>query len=452
MATIDRLRALVRGTGGGQPLVRQSPCRELTYEPVDRSGLPLETRVELPALEGASFVETPLGRTVVIDRLFEADAWHGRVRIDRAIVALDDLHALRHGPPAQDAPPLPLEPASQRAPVVFLDLETTGLSGGAGTVAFLVGFGWFEAGAFRTRQFLLPGFGGERALLEAAAEVIAGAGGLVTYNGKTFDLPVMETRWLFQRMSPSWDGVPHVDLLHLARRLWGRREDGAASGLDTGCRLVALEHALLGVVRVGDVSGWEIPTRYFDYIRDGDAARLAPILHHNRLDLVSLGCLTARAARLLGEGAEGAADGCELVGLGREYVRRGDEVRAEDCFRRALERHDVLAETRAEALYGLARLLRHRRDHVPAAELWHELARSRAAHGLLRHEAKEALAVHYEHRARDLGLANRWAREAVEISTSPRQREQLARRLSRLDRKMSRVRRLEANTRLPLDA
>jgi uncharacterized protein YprB with RNaseH-like and TPR domain len=444
MATIDRLRAVVRGTGERQPSSASGnwgAVRELTYEPVDRSGIPFDTRAELPTLEGASFVETPLGRTVVVDRVFESDEWHGRVRIDRVLVEPGDLNVLAH----ETAGPIAVEEGVSRdpaatttSPVVFVDLETTGLSGGAGTVAFVVGFGWFDGGAFRTRQFLLPGFGGERALLSAASEVIERASGLVTYNGKTFDLPVMETRWLFQRMTPSWEELPHVDLLHLARRLWGRREDGGAmSVVDGGCRLVALEHDLLGVTRAGDVSGWDIPGRYFEFVRHGDARLLAPVLHHNRLDLLSLGCLTARAARLLTEGADGAADGCELVGLGREYLRRGEDARAEPCFRRALQRSDVLAETRAHALYGLARILRRRRDHASAAEIWRELAGTSAARDPLRHEAKEALAVHYEHRLRDLSVANRWAREAVTVSASSRQRERHARRLSRLERKLA---------------
>jgi uncharacterized protein YprB with RNaseH-like and TPR domain len=337
-------------------------------------------------------------------------------------------------------------------PVMFLDLETTGLSGGAGTVPFLVGIGFFENGAFRTRQFLLPGFASERALLHAVAECLGEAGCLVTYNGKTFDLPVMETRWSFQRMTPCWDALPHLDLLHLARRLWGRREDVAASSLEGGCRLVALEQALLGVERVGDVPGFEIPARYFDFVRHGYAQALEPVLHHNRLDLVSLGCLTARAARLIEEGPSEASDGAELVALGREYARRGDVERAEECFRRGLERHDVLAETRADAQYGLARLLRRRRDYGAAAEMWQALAGNRMVRPPVRHEANEALAVHYEHRARDLRLANRWAREAAAESTSPRQRIDLARRLARLDRKLAGHQPIEGMVPLPLDA
>lgn len=448
MSTIDRLRALVKGTGGSAD--PPAAHRELSYEPVDASGLPFDTRSALPELEGAAFVDTPLGRAVAVDRVFEAEAWHGQVRIDRATVGRRELETLTSALGASSA--VSGQPEGVDAnPVLFLDLETTGLSGGAGTVAFLVGFGWFEAGAFRTRQFLLPGFGAERTMLAAVTDVMAGAAGIVTYNGKTFDLPVMETRWLFQRMTPSWDALPHLDLLHLARRLWGRREDGAAAGLDSGCRLVALEQSLLGVERVGDVPGWEIPARYFEYVRHGHAQGLEPVLHHNRLDLVSLGCLTARAARLIDEGHEHASDGSEVVALGREYYRRGDYARAEHCFRQGLTRQDVLAETRVDALYGLARLLRRRRDHAGAADVWRDLASNRSVRSIVRHEANEALAVHYEHRARDLGVANRWARAAASMSTSPRQRVELARRLSRLDRKMA-GRRPDGLLPLPLDA
>jgi uncharacterized protein YprB with RNaseH-like and TPR domain len=426
MATLDRLRALVHGTGvRGEEAA--PPPRELTYEPVDASGLPLETRRELPALAGASFVDTPVGQAMVVDRVVEADAWHGRVRVEGAVIEPADLALLLSSVDIADGGALP---------ILFLDLETTGLSGGAGTVAFLVGCGWFDAGAFRTRQFLLPGFGGERAMLAAVSALLEETGALVTYNGKTFDLPVMETRWLFQRLTPPLDDLLHLDLLHLARRLWGRREDESASVEQSGCRLVSLEQALLGVHRVGDVPGWEIPSRYFDFIRRGDASVLEPVLYHNQIDLLSLGCLAARAARLLREGADAAADGAEMVALGREYGRRGDADDAEICFREALGRGDVVSELRGDALYGLARLLRRRRRHKEAAPFWHELAKTVPPHSPLQHEAREALAVHYEHRARDLDLASHWARQAAAAATSRRRTEDTAHRLARLGRKL----------------
>ena len=439
MSTVDRLRALVRGTASTPGTVPgldtrsgtgsqdyATPRRELSYEPVDKSGLPLERRVELPSIEGAAFVDTPAGQALAVDRMIEAHAWHGQVRVEDSQVHAADVALLSGSSHAS----LPL------GRTLFLDLETTGLSGGAGTVAFLVGCGWFEHGAFRTRQFLLPGFGGERAMLAAVTTLLEDCGALVTYNGKTFDLPVMETRWSFQRLTPPFDELPHVDLLHMARRLWARREDGGAMFELAGCRLVSLEHALMGVTRVGDVPGWEIPARYFDFIRRGDASVLAPVLYHNQIDLLSLGCLAARAVRLLRGGPDAAADGAEMVALGREFDRRGDEASAESCFRRALTRDDVVSELRGDALYGLARLLRRRRRHRDAAPHWHELANTATVRSALQHEAREALAVHYEHRDRDLDLASHWARQAAAAAIGSRRHEDSSRRLARLGRKI----------------
>ncbi len=427
MSTLDRLRALVRGTGPGHP--PSGPVRELTYEPVDASGLPLPTFEGLPALEGAAFVDTPAGRTLVVDRVFDGDAWHGRLRVRDALVDPCDVALL-----ASDATSAPDDAASAET-VLFLDLETTGLSGGAGTVAFLVGCGRFVDGAFHTRQFLLPGFAAERVLLGAVADFAGGAAAIVTYNGKTFDLPVMETRWAFHRLDWPLDAVAHLDMLHLARRLWGARDERAGEG---GCRLVTLERSLFEFERTGDVSGWEIPSRYFEFVRRGDSAILAPVLQHNRLDLLSLACLTARASRLVRDGHAAAAEAPEAAALARELFRRRDLERAEACYRHALGELEPSSPHRADALHGLARLLRRQRRFAEAAALWHELARSGAdVRGALRHEATEALAVHYEHRARDLASARSWAVRATGIPAAGRHRERLAHRMARLDRKIA---------------
>jgi uncharacterized protein len=433
MGSLDRLRELVRGgRPGSRPPATVATIRELTYEPVDEAGLPFPTRLEVAALPGASLLDTPLGRIVVIDHAFAADDWHGRVRVREGEVAPDELFALGDRRHAACAGGDSTRGSDAASPVLFLDVETTGISGGAGTVAFLVGCGSFADGEFRTRQFLLPGFSSERTLLGAVTALLSDARGLVTFNGRTFDVPVMETRWLFHRLELPWESLAHFDMLHLARRLWRKRADRA----DPGCRLVTLERDLLSVFRVGDVAGWEIPARYFDYIRRGDAAVLAPVLYHNRIDLLSLACLTARAARLLREGPDVALDEGELVALGREYARLGSESRAEECFRRVLAERFCSAECRAEALHGLARLLRRQRAHGEAAALWRELA-TRAEREPIKREAQEALAIHHEHRTRDLDEARTWA---VELgSTGPlAQRSSAAYRLRRIDRKRAR--------------
>ena len=182
---------------------------------------------------------------------------------------------------------------------MYFDLETTGLSGGAGMVAFLAGVGEWTPDGFRTTQFLLPSFAAERALLHALNAYLGDDAVLVTYNGRTFDVPVMEVRGEMQRVPQVVCSLPHLDMLHAARRLWRMSEEG-----DRSCRLTHLEESVLGVGRVGDVGGFEIPARYFQFVRGGSAALLEPVLLHNRLDLLSLAALTAHAQRLVCEGRE----------------------------------------------------------------------------------------------------------------------------------------------------
>jgi uncharacterized protein YprB with RNaseH-like and TPR domain len=466
MSTIDRLRELMRNNRSAQtgsrppaPARDGEALRELVYEPVDEAGLPMPSRDEAPALPGASLLDTPLGRCIHIDHVFEADRLYGQVRVEDGSVspaevigfceaqtlARDAAAAQRAGGAAsggywagaslslqQDLGVLEAD-----GPVMFLDLETTGLSGGAGTVAFLVGIGFFENGAFRTRQFLLPGFASERALLHAVAECLGDAGCLVTYNGKTFDLPVMETRWLFHRQPLAWTDLTHLDMLHVSRRLWRARGDDP----EASCRLVFLERDLFGVERVGDVPGMEIPGRYFDYIRYGDAELLEPVLHHNRLDLLSLALLTARAIRLIREAVAERGpiitNPQERLAVGRELLRLHQRSAAEACFRAVAECATAPDSVRAEALYSWARLLRRARRHQEAADVWGRLASSRTVRAVLRAEAQEALAIHYEHRDRDLEKAHQWATGALIAGAGARHRTAVTHRLARLRRKIT---------------
>jgi hypothetical protein len=333
---------------------------------------------------------------------------------------------------------------------IFIDLETTGLSGGAGTLAFLVGCGYFDLGAFQVRQFLLTSHAGERALLAAVAEFFADTDLIVTYNGKTFDVPVMETRWTFHRMEMPLDGVPHFDMLHPARRLWKGRADGRSTGGDEGgCRLSTLERVLFDVQRVGDVGGFEIPGRFFGFIRSGDPRPLEPVLEHNRIDLVSLAAVTARAARLTREGHGGCRDCAEALSLGKIFEKGEFTARAEACYRYACGSPESLV--RADALYRLGVRLRRDRHFADAASVWRELidftaprAMRRGLLGDLRQVAVEALAIHQEHRAKDLAGARELALASLEESGG--RAESVRHRLARLDRKMSR----SADLSLPL--
>ncbi|MDE3153974.1 MAG: ribonuclease H-like domain-containing protein [Acidobacteriota bacterium] len=328
-----------------------------------------------------------------------------------------------------------------RLPLLFFDLETTGLSGGAGTHAFLVGCGFFDGDAFRTRQFFLTSYAVERRLLTSVATELAGAGALVTFNGKTFDLPVIETRYLFNRLAVPSADLPHLDMLHPARRMWrGLRDDESrhVEGEDeapSGCSLGALEQAVLGFRRTGDVPGSEIPARYFQYVRTGEAGPLAPVLEHNRLDLLSLAGLTVRALRLIDGGPAAARTARECLAIGRMYERAGRSDDAAGCYERAAGWGRGTGVIRVEAVRRLAALHRRARRHAEAAGLWEALVRDEDCPPGVAREAAEALAIHHEHRSHDLLAARRYARRCL-THTGTRAEQQARKRLARVERKL----------------
>ena len=233
------------------------------------------------------------------------------VRVERPSIELgldrDRLATLPGQPPA--GPPL-----------ICLDTETTGVATAAGTVAFLIGLGWWEGGRFRQVQLLLPDHGEEPAMLDAVARHIPSDAWLITYNGRGFDWPLLVTRYrLARRAAPPHAG--HLDLLPIVRRLFRHRMDDA--------RLGTVERSLLGVVRHDDVDGWEIPGRYLGFLRGGPAQPLAAVVRHNDEDVRSLARLLVRLERDLGDvTARARAPRGDLAGLARAFrrERRLDEA------------------------------------------------------------------------------------------------------------------------------
>jgi uncharacterized protein YprB with RNaseH-like and TPR domain len=312
---------------------------------------------------------------------------------------------------------------------VFLDTETTGLAGGSGTAAFLVGIGFLDGDRFRLRQYFMRDYHEEPAQLHALSADLARFTSIVTFNGKMFDVPLLEARYALQRLRFPLEGAPHLDLLHPARRLWKARLES--------CRLQVLEAALLRVRRNGDVPGEEIPRIYFDYVRRRDPRALARIFHHNRLDILSLAALSALACQWVNEGGW-ADDPRDIVSLGRVLERAQLYERSEQEYRRAAfaGAEGGSAEARCFALLRLAARARRQGAHESAAELWGQAA---AAGDLtaLRH-----LAVYHEHRrhdaqaalaAVDLALSHL---AGLEAPASRRTEGDLVRRRARLVRKL----------------
>jgi hypothetical protein len=336
--------------------------------------------------------------------------------------------------PSADLSPLNLVLKDAAMPdasrLVFLDTETTGLAGGTGTCAFLIGIGNVEGMKFVVRQFFLRDYPEEKAMLEALAETLGACEGIVTFNGKTFDVPLLETRYALARMKSPLDRLVHFDALHPARRLWKLRLES--------CKLTDLEEAILGISREGDVPGSEIPAIYFDYLRSGDARGLQPVFYHNALDVVSLAALTVELARALDDGgAEALGSPLDLFSLSRILGTAGSKEKSISTCRQALAA-GLPQQVESLALKHLAAELKRKRLHEAAVELWLELSRREPP---LAVEALEELAIHYEHHLRDLRQALEFTLAALarleERFPSVAHRKRFAKRLERLQRKQA---------------
>jgi hypothetical protein len=349
------------------------------------------------------------------ERLYERHRRHGSVGIaDLADLPESLLAALSEGAIAQSRP----------TRWAFLDTETTGLAGGTGTYAFLIGVGSIDECGFCVRQFFMRDYGEEPSQLASLTAYLARFDVLITYNGKAFDQPLLETRYRMVRARPPFARMEHLDLLFGARRLWKLRLDS--------CRLVDLEHQVLGVERQGDLPGEMIPYYYFEYLRMKQAFRLVPIFHHNAMDILSLACLTAIVPAAFGS-PDGAMfrHGADVIGVARWLLAAGRDEEALGLYRRAVELglpdallFRALAETGAiEKRLG--------RDGA-ALEIFTDLAMSPNPY---RTHAYEELAKYYEHRERNYPLALEMTRNARGLGDS----EQLIRREERLKRRLSTV-------------
>jgi uncharacterized protein len=283
---------------------------------------------------------------------------------------------------------------------IFLDTETTGLSGGTGTYAFLVGVGWWEGEGFVVEQLFMRDHSEEPSLLWDLASRLAGKHVLVTFNGKSFDWPLLETRYRMTRSDMARSPAAHLDLLYPARQLWRFRLKSVA--------LAELERHVLAFDRGPDIPSHTIPGRYFEFLRGGPEGPIAEVFRHNQMDLRGLASLAARIAGLLEEPETGGSDAGELYGVSRMWHRQGEELLAVQGYQRALT-YGLPGEADRIARRELALLVKRRGDFMRANDLWEELLGD-ARDGLL---AYEQLAIHYEHRARDPKRALTLVREAL---------------------------------------
>src|SRR6202167_4292361 len=294
---------------------------------------------------------------------------------------------------------------------LFLDTETTGLSGGTGTYAFLIGLAWWDSGGLQVEQFFMRDFHEEHSILHELAARLSERPVLVTFNGKSFDWPLLENRFTMTRAIATPRLAAHLDLLHPARALWKPRLGSV--------RLVELERHVLDASKLGwhreeDVLSALIPQHYFDYLRGGPAAPVAGVVRHNQMDLRGLAAIMGRIDALLAASsrADQDVDSLDLFGLSRFLQKRGDSDRAHAACSQALDL-GLPSEYRPQARRELAFLAKRRGDHAAAALLWHEVAAETIGDALDAIHACEQLALYYERRMKDFTRAMEFARLAL---------------------------------------
>jgi len=317
---------------------------------------------------------------------------------------------------------------------VFLDVETSGLSGGTGTYVFQVGTGFFEEHTFRVQQFFMRTVTEEPAMLDLVGELLDRFEAVVSFNGRAFDLPLLNTRFTLARQPRRMTRVPHLDLLRPSRRLWHRRLES--------CALGSLEQEVLGVRRTDqEVPGWLVPRLYFDYLQTGDASELAGVFYHNTVDVLSMVTLTARLGAVFGDlQAAELLDGVDLFSLGSWYERLGMTAQGEVAYRVALSR-SLPAEVEQATWRQLSFLLKRQGRRDEAAVIWRSVAETGDMRAVY---AYVELAKHYEWHIVDLRAAAAVTEQAIALlenalpdCRTEKTLVELVDRLRRLKRKMS---------------
>jgi uncharacterized protein YprB with RNaseH-like and TPR domain len=308
---------------------------------------------------------------------------------------------------------------------VFLDLETTGLAGGTGTLPFLVGLGYYRDERFKVTQFFLNEMAEEDRLVRELTQFIRDMDfkSIVTYNGKAFDMPLVETRFAMHRTPCPLRGLPHLDFLFSARSLWKHKYDS--------CRLFNLAQQIVQAERSEDIPGAEIPIRYFQYIRNGDFSLIDPILYHNQEDLLSLlgvvvaGAVLVERNREAAEGGE--ADAMDLYGVARLFERAGDTTTSAALFEKALAGgHGLTAEVSHHARKKLSHHFKKNKDWEKALAFWQQMAAGDEV------DCFRELSMYFEHTVKDHGEAIRVATEGLALS-----KKDFEKRIARIKGKMA---------------
>ncbi len=369
----------------------------------DRFNLPQGREKHLPQKQdalretiGGAVSENRYGKFVIMEKRFDLNHKHGKVRLASCLEHKDNVLARlcfsKSSVPKTSSSSITFDLKE----TVFIDCETTGLAGGVGTYAFLVGIGYFSAGSkgedheFLIRQYFMRDFHEEEAVLFAVSQELQNFKSLASYNGKCYDLPLLENRCVVNRIdfdSTTWF---HLDLLFPSRRLWKRRIQD--------CSLSNVEQQILDVEREIDIASYLIPQIYFDYLRSGSIDELIPVFHHNIYDILSLVGLSVFISQAIGDfRVAGIEDPIDLYSLGRSHFSMGNYHESIACFENALSK-DMPTEWRQVVYINLAYAYKRTGNLKQAAQIWRHLLREKFPFNFYVYEELEK---YYEHKEKD---------------------------------------------------
>lgn len=374
--------------------------------------------VKIEEVVSGKFISTPFGDSFIRENYFPRDYKCGEVELFQIFQSS-----------AKTISSLARDDRLKKIDIsktVFLDTETTGLAGGAGTYVFLVGVGYFEGDQFCVRQYFMRDYNEERALLSALNDLLSNFKAVVTYNGKTFDLPLMESRYIMSGMKMSLKNPYHFDLLYPARRLWKRRLEN--------CSLSTVERDILGVIRDDDVPGYLIPEIYFSYLRTKDARALKQVFEHNLQDILSMVALVSRMCFLVEDPLNNTEYGMDIFSIGKMFDEEKKYGQSTHYYAEALK-HNLAEEEILEILRLSSFAYKRQGKWEEAEKIWREIIEKSREYI---YYPFEELAKYYEHYLKDYQKAERVAEEALNIEENIFLREKLQYRLNRIKEKKNR--------------
>lgn len=357
----------------------------------DKPEKPKPRPFEAQERESFQFTENP----------YNLDARYGKISISEGLDISGDILALLSQDPAFKE--LDLSTA------LFFDLETTGLSGGTGVIPFNIGMGYYRDDKFWVAQYFLEELGEEEQMIQELSRFLADMNfkSVVTYNGKAFDMPLLETRFILYRTPLILSELPHLDFLFPARNLWKHKYES--------CRLFYLAREVLMTGRDEDIPSAEIPWRYFQYLKTGNFDLIEPILYHNAEDILSLlGVVIMGASLFSSDLEESDIDAMDFFGAGKVLEKVGEREKAADYFQRALN-GSLSEEAGLSTRKRLSLQYKKSQKWENAVLMWQQMAGSQTPSSDLLFSLRE-LAMYFEHKKKKFMEAQRYAEEGYVVA------------------------------------